>query len=119
MTDEHTHGKHGRTESKNAGEWILDNIRRHCLRIKNGRCLRKWSSCAKGDPAGRYYVKRKYETGISYYDLYWYVRRKSDRRHMETIYLRADETCVGGVITETENVTLPQLFVSMKEKEEK
>lgn len=125
MSREHTHGGHVMREHRehmkntNIGEKMLDNLKHVFLSAKNERYLKRWTSRTDGDREGRYYVKRQFDANLSYFDLYWYVKRKSDHKRMETLYLRADETRVIGVIKETEEGELIQLFRAVASREER
>ncbi len=80
---------------------------------KNRLCLERWTARTDGDATWKFYVERRYEANLSYYDLYWHIRRADSRKCLETIYIRAEELRVADVIHDIEANELPGVIQSL------
>lgn len=81
---------------------------------RNKLYLERWTARLDGDAEREFYVKRRFEPNLSYYDLYWNIKRAADHKHLQTVYVRAEELRVAEVIRDVEGKELVDVMGELK-----
>lgn len=93
---------------------MFRNLKRAFYARRNRLFLEHWTTRTDGDATGEFYVKRKFEPNLSYYDLYWSVKRLADHQRLQTIYVRAEELRVEDVVRDVETKELAEVIKELK-----
>ncbi len=92
---------------------MFDKLKKAYRAQRNKRYLERWAASSNSGERD-FYVKRQFEMNLSYCDLYWNVKRVSDHKRVETIYMRADEMHVADVVRSVETNELPRAIERLK-----
>ncbi|MCD8282265.1 MAG: hypothetical protein LUC22_03315 [Prevotella sp.] len=114
MSNKHAHTKH-----TNICRAMVESLKRAFGSAGRRRFIKKWTARTDGDDAGLYYVKRRFDTNFTYFDLYWEVKLKENHKHIDTLYKRAEKPRVVSVIKETEEAELKLLFANLTNEAER
>lgn len=96
---------------------MFEKIKNAFRAVRNERFLENWAARTDGDSKGRFYVKRRFEAGPAFYDLYWEIKRAADHKQMDAIYMRVGDIRLAAVVRRIEATALKQALRALAAKD--